>query len=460
MAISPVYANSSNQLAALKELYTDDKDYMKNIVYAKNPWLAMIPKNESPDGFAGKYIPVPLEYANPAGRSHVFANAQNQQTASSVVSFFVYAVQDYQIVTITNLLMEQTKSNAGAFVDEASRTLDNGFRNISNNMAFELFSGGTASRGSFLASSVANVAGALQLTLANPQQVVQFEVGMTLQASATDGGAALQNTPGTIDAIQLTSVNRSTGALIGTVVQGAPLTSFATGSTNFLQVLGDIGIAGASTIAGMLGLSGLAAWIAPVDPPSTDNFWGVNRSADPTRLAGIRFNASAQTISEGITSALALANREGAAPDLIIMDFVSYSTLINELGAKVQYVMLEHDEVEVAFEAIHFHSAYGKIPVLADRSCPAQTAYCLTVDSWKLRTLGKAPHILTYGMEGLEGLRVGNADALEIRIAYYGNVICSAPGYNMVPRCFEAVLVRDRGATYSADLGTSSKESY
>jgi hypothetical protein len=34
-------------------------------------------------------------------------------------------------------------------------------------------------------------------------------------------------------------------------------------------------------------------------------------------------------------------------------------------------------------------------------------------------------------MEGLEGLRVGNADALEIRIAYYGNVINSAPGYNM-----------------------------
>lgn len=54
-----------------------------------------------------------------------------------------------------------------------------------------------------------------------------------------------------------------------------------------------------------------------------------------------------------------------------------------------------------------------------------------TTDTWKARTLGKMPHILTYGMEGLEGLRVGNADALEIRIAYYGNVICSAPGYNM-----------------------------
>lgn len=366
---------------------------------------------------------------NPQGRSHSFANAQNQQTASDVVSYFVYAVQDYQLVTITNLLMEQTKSNAGAFVDEASRTLDNGFRNISNNMAFELFSGGTASRGSISAAAPTYSAPNLSFVLSNSQQVVQFEVGMTLQASATDGGAALQNTPGTIDAIQVTSVNRSTGAIVGMVVQGAPQTSFIAGS--FLQVLGDIGIGGSSTIAGMLGLSGMAAWVPAVDPPVTDNFWGVNRSADPTRLAGLRYNATFQSISEGLTNALAFGNREGASFDLIIIDFLSYSTLINELGAKVQYVQLEHDEVEVAFEAIHFHSAYGKIPVLADRSCQSQTAWCVTTDSFKLRTLGKAPHILTYGMEGLEGLRVGNADALEIRIAYYGNLICSAPGYNM-----------------------------
>jgi hypothetical protein len=429
MAIAPVYANSSNQIAALKELYVDDKDYMKNIVYSKNPWLAMIPKNESPDGFAGKYIPVPLEYGNPQGRAHTFANAQNQQTASDVISYFVYAVQDYQLVTITNLLMEQTKTNAGAFVDEASRTMDNGFRNLSNNMAFELFYGGTASRGQISSAGISYSAPNITLTLSNSQNVVQFEVGMTLQATATDGGAALQNTPGTIDAAQVISVNRGTGVIVATVVQGAPQSSWGAG--DYLQVLGDIGIGGSSTIGGMLGLSGLAAWVPVVDPPSNDNFWGVNRSADPTRLAGLRYNASAQSIAEGLTSALALANREGAAPDLIIIDFVSYSSLINELGAKVQYVQLEHDEVPVAFEAIHFHSAYGKIPVLADRSCQPMTAWCLTTDTWKFRSLGKAPHILTYGMEGLEGLRVGNADALEIRIAYYGNVICSAPGYNM-----------------------------
>ena len=301
MAIAPVYANSSNQIAALKELYVDDKDYMKNIVYSKNPWLAMIPKNESPDGFAGKYIPVPLEYGNPQGRAHTFANAQNQQTASDVISYFVYAVQDYQLVTITNLLMEQTKTNAGAFVDEASRTMDNGFRNLSNNMAFELFYGGTASRGQISAAGISYAAPNITLTLSNSQSVVQFEVGMTLQASATDGGAALQNVPGTIDAAQVISVNRGTGVIVAVVVQGAPQTSW--GANDFLQVLGDIGIGGSSTIAGMLGLSGLAAWVPFVDPPATDNFWGVNRSADVTRLGGLRFNATAFSISEGITNA-------------------------------------------------------------------------------------------------------------------------------------------------------------
>jgi hypothetical protein len=30
--MAATYANSSNQIAALKELYTDDKEYMKDLV--------------------------------------------------------------------------------------------------------------------------------------------------------------------------------------------------------------------------------------------------------------------------------------------------------------------------------------------------------------------------------------------------------------------------------------------
>lgn len=421
--MSAVYANSSNQLAALKELYTDDKDYMKDLVYKENPLFALLPKNESPDGFAGKYLPVPLEYGVPQGRSHSFSNAQNQQTATSLASFFVYVIQDYQLVTITNLLMEQTKSNAGAFVDAAKLQIDGGIRNITNNIAFELFGDGSGTRGRI--GSGTNPSGnTYVITLSNVQNIVNFEVGMTLVNYTYSAGSisAISSTQASI-----TAVDRNNGII--TVLATGSDASWTTANKG-LGIYGDI-VSGAVATGTALCLSGLAAWI-PSATPSSSLFWGVDRSADPTRLAGIRYDASALTIEEGITNALALLNREGGKPDLCIIDFASYAALVNSLSAKVQYVQIKHDEVEVAFEGITFQSAYGRVTILADRSCPPQTAYLLQMNTWKLRSLGKVPHIITYGMEGLEGLRVGNADALEIRIGYYGNLICSAPGFNAV----------------------------
>jgi hypothetical protein len=416
------YATSANQIAALKELYKDDKEYMKDLVYKENPFFALVPKDESPDGFAGKYIPVPLEYGVPEGRSHNFANAQGNQTPTQLASFFVYVIQDYQLVTITNLLMEQTKSNAGAFVDAAKLQMDGGFRNLTNNIAFELFGDGSGTRGSI--GSTVSAAPTYTITLANIQQIVNFEVGMTLVNYAYSAGviSAISATTGSV-----TAVDRANG--IVTILASGTDASWATAG-NSLGVQGDI-IAGAVNTGTSVCLAGLQAWIPAVSPLTSDSFWGVNRSADPTRLGGLRYNATSYTIEEGLTNALAFANREGAKPDLCIMDFASYAALVNSLGAKVQYVQVKHDEVEVAFDGITFQSAYGRVTVLADRSCPSQTAFVLTMSTWKLRSLGKVPHILTYGMEGLEGLRVGNADALEIRIAYYGNLICSAPGFNM-----------------------------
>lgn len=304
-----------------------------------------------------------------------------------------------------------------------------GFRNITNNIAFELFGDGTATRGiSSASSSQAGVTvGGTVLPLTNAQQIVAFEVGMLLVASSTPGGVPSSDT------VFITSVDRANGVVRGTASAATLSANWAIGTGRaYLSISGDIPATGASSTSSFLALSGLAAWLPKASPSTSDSFWGVNRSADPTRLAGCRFDASSYTIEEGITNALAFLNREGGKPDLAIMDFASYAALVNALGAKVQYVQVNHDEVEVAFEGITFQSAYGRVTILADRSCPPQTAYLLTMSTWKLRSLGKVPHILTYGMEGLEGLRVGNADALEIRIGYYGNLICSAPGWNCV----------------------------
>lgn len=267
--------------------------------------------------------------------------------------------------------MEQTKTNAGAFVDAAKLQMDGGFRNITNNIAFELFGSGTATRGVSAATSTQNgtVVGGTILPLTNAQQIVAFEVGMLLVASATDGGA-----PST-DTVLITAVDRANGIVSGTASASSLSGNWAIGSgTAFLTISGDLPTTGAANTGSFLALSGLAAWLPITTPAVNDSFWGVNRSADPTRLAGCRFNATSYTIEEGLTNALAFLNREGGKPDLCVMDFSSYASLVNALGAKVQYVQVNHDEVEVAFEGITFQSAYGRVTVLADRSCPPQTA--------------------------------------------------------------------------------------
>lgn len=420
------YASTSNQVAALKELYTGD-DFMKDLVYKKNPLLALMPKDESPSGFAGKYIPVPLVYGTPQGRSANFTNAQNNQTAPQLASFFVYRVSNYQLATITNELLEATKDNAAAFVNEAKLVMDTAFRNISNDLALDMYKSGTGTRGQISSITKSGSDNTMYFTLSNIPDVVNFEVGMFLVASSTDGGA-----PST-DTMYVTKVNRVTGRIDGT--SSTALASnidakFA--ASGYLTVQGDISTSGASNIGSMSKLSGLAAWIPSSDPSNGENFWGVDRSVDPTRLAGIRFDGSSETIEEAIIDAAALVAREGGQPDMCFINFASYAALEKSLGAKVQYVDVKHDEANIAFSAIRIHSPYGPISVIPDRNCPSKKAYLLELSTFKLRSLGKAPHILTYGLEGLEGLRVGNADALEIRIGYYANLICSAPGWNCV----------------------------
>jgi hypothetical protein len=432
------YATAANQVAALKELYPND-EYMKDLVYKKNPAYALIPKDESPSGMAGKYLPVPLIYGTPQGRSKTFSNAQNNQTAPYLASFFVYRASNFQLVTITNELLEATKDDMAAFVDEAKLNMDTGFRNIGNDLALDLFQGcsATGARGSYGAAGGSGSISTGVITLDSPSSVVNFEVGMTLVSYSVSGTTPTQSTGAALGYV--IRVNRSAGTVTVSATAGGAAGTPANWSTSFpyIAVQGDInfvsgGLSPSANGAGALQITGFGAWIPLTAPTSGDSFWGVDRSVDPTRLGGVRFDGSSESIEEALIDASGLVAREGGQPDMCFMNFTSYQALEKSLGAKVQYVDVHHDEADIAFAGIRIHAPYGPITVIPDRNCPAQTAYLIQMDTWKLRSLGKAPHVLTYGMEGLQGVRVGTADALEIRIGYYGNLVCCAPGWNAV----------------------------
>lgn len=362
----------------------------------------------------------------PQGRSATFSNAQNNQTAPALASFFVYRVSNYQIATITNELLEATKDNAGAFIDEAKLVMDTAFRNISNDLALDLYSDGSGARGQISAINSGVI------TLSDASSVVNFEVGMALVSYSVSGSTYTQSTGAASGYV--IAVNRYAGTITVSASAGGVAGTPTNWSTSFpmLGVEGDVAFGALSATTSFKKVSGLGAWFPQTAPSSSDSFWGVNRSVDSRMYGVIAQNTSNETIEEALIDAASLVAREGGQPDMCFMNFASYAALEKSLGSKVQYVDVRHDEADIAFAGLKIHAPYGPITVIPDRNCPSRTAYLLQMDTLKFRSLGKAPHILTYGLEGLEGLRVGNADALEIRIGYYGNLVCNAPVWNCV----------------------------
>lgn len=398
------YLDLSSMNAALKELY--DGQVVENLVYADNPTLALLKKNTD---FGGKYKPIPIINGVSQGRSSVFANAQGNQTPVQIQSFLLTRTSDYSIATIDNQTMLASRTDKMSFLEGAKIVIDGAIRSATNSLSSALFRSGTGSIGQISGSVSTGV-----ITLVNAPDVVQFEIGMTLQANASDGGATPRSALGYVIA-----VNRQAGTVtVSTSQGGAAATPSGWSGNDFLLVQGDNNAK----------LKGLAAWIPGSAPASTDNFFGVNRSVDTVRLAGLPYSGSSQSIEEALIDSSALLAREGGKPDVFVTNFASYSALEKALGAKVQYVDMKAN-AEIAFRGIMVNGANSMIRVYPDRFCQATTGYLLQMSTWTLEGLGDCPQILRYG-DGLEMLRVFNADAGEVRVGYYAQLACNAPGWN------------------------------
>lgn len=397
------YLDLTAMNAALKELY--DGQVVENLVYSDNPFLAMIKKNTD---FGGKYKPIPIITGASQGRSATFANAQGNQSAVQIESFLLTRVSDYSIATIDNQTMLASATDKMSFLEGSKMVIDGAIRSITLSLASAMFRSGTGSVG-----QIGSISSGV-ITLLDPNSVVQFEVNQTIQANATDGGtprAALG---------YITKVDRSSGLLTvsATAQGGSAGTPSGWTTSDFLVVQGDNNAK----------IKGLAAWLPATAPTTGDNFFGVDRSIDTVRLAGVRYDGSAQSIEEALIDASSLLAREGGKPDVAIMSYASYSALEKALGSRVQYVDAK-GPANIAFRGIMVNGAASMIKCFPDRNCPSQICYLLQMDSWALESLGDAPQILRYG-DGLEMLRVYNADAGEVRVGYYAQLRTNAPGWN------------------------------
>lgn len=391
--------------AALKVQYPDLA--VKLAAYKNNPLLALLPKRE---GGGGKSIVYPIHYGAPQGRSATYTTAGTNAYASTVTDLSVVRVSNYARADIDGQTIEASRGDAMAFMSAAKLEVDGALYTLTRDLACDIYHSGSGLRGRFST----NAAG--KLTLSNLNDVVNFEVGMELVATTTEFSSSVTGR-GTI-----TSINRDTGVIsTNNTVTFPPATD-----RPYLHVRGDVG--SAKAVASRLKLCGLEAWIPSSAPAASEAFWGIDRSKDPTRLAGLRVTGTGQTVEEALIKGGWSLFREGAEPDICVLNPAHMADLDKVLAGRGRYQMLTSPDAPISFEAVTLRTPGGNLNVLADPNCPSGVAYMLRRDSWALDTIGAAPKILMH--DGQRVLRNANTDSVRVNCGYYGNLVCFNPGQN------------------------------
>lgn len=386
--------------AALKTHYTNDR--IENMVYSDNPLLAMLPKMEQ---FGGDSLPIPIIYGNPQGRSSTFTTAQANKGSSQLQKFVLTRAKDYSLASIDNETIEASEGNANAFMSAATTEIDGAFQSITRSLAIALYGSGSGSIGSVANSLFATTV----LDLNEIEDITNFEVGMKLVVSASDGGGSVR-----AGSLTVVGVDRDLGKVTTSVNLSTGIAAIA--QNDFIFVEGDYDKK----------IKGLRAWL-PDSAPSATPFFSVDRTKDVTRLGGIRFDGSALPIEEALVAAASRVARESGKPTQCFLSYSKFSDLEKALGSKVQYVDLKVN-AEIGFRGILINGPRGVIQVVPDQNCPNSRAFMLQMDVWKLYSLGKCPKILD--SDGLKMLRESSADAVEVRVGYYAQLGCRAPGWN------------------------------
>jgi hypothetical protein len=393
--------------AVLKELYAGQA--VQDLAYdaSARPLLTMLKKRTD---FGGVNMPLPVIYDDVQGRSYTFSKAQANISGGSMIQFALDVTQNYSLAQITTDALLRSRNDKGAFLNGLKFAVDSAINRLSNDIESALFRDGTGAIGVIASLSGGNKT----VTLENTEDVVNFAVGQKVVAADTKASALRSSTAGTVS-----GVDRDAGTVTFSLTLPATFDGYV---GDYLFTEGDYDSASDKNK-----IYGLDAWIPSTAPTSGDSFFGVDRSADPTRLAGVRYTGSSAAIEESIVGAAARLGREcGAIPDTALMSFTTFRRLVNEVGSKVQRDA--GGKATMGFQSLQVYGPRGVVNCVPCTFCQEDVIWLLTSKSWVLVSMGDAVQVLE--QDGNRILRVSSSDALEVRVASYSQLGCSAPGWN------------------------------
>lgn len=401
-------ATVTNLQYILKTKY--DQKKLNIMTYADDPLLGLIRKDTN---FGGNNARISLRYGSPQGGSLTFANASANTTSSSDVGFLLTRAKDYHISGITGEALLAGEGNENTILQSVKGEMDGATRMIKRSLEIGVYGNGGGARGQISAGSTV---GNPTITLSDITQIVNFEVGMKVAASSADGTSGALRNAGATDTI--TACDRDAGTLTTTTAWTTGIAAVA--ASDYLFRDGDFGAH----------IKGLAAWLPTTAPSGGDSFFGVDRSVDTTRLAGVRFTGGGAPREQTAIKCLARLKREGGKPDILLMNLEEWAQLALSLGARATVDMVKSSDGIFGFDALKIVGPAGAVKVVGSINVPNGKFYMLQLDTWVLKSIKGCPHL--DDSDGNKMLRNSASDGYSWRLRYYAQIGCEAPGFNAV----------------------------
>lgn len=389
-----------------KRLYPDGID---EIFYKESPAWGMVRKWKS---FTNEAKFLVWKFGTGGGASVSFPEAQAGKGVSSFKRPLITRTKEYALASMDGEMLDATSGNPEALAETFQVAMDDALYNMQRSLGFSMFRNGGGARAQLAASS--SGVGTTTITLTSTSSMQGLEKGMWVNASATDG------TSGSVLAGR---------ALITAVDRGArTLTTSAAWNTLIPGITDSYYIFRAGDFGGTI--KGFQAWVPDAAPSPGENFFGIDRSSD-TRLHGLRYAPSTGNIEEVLVDASAIAQDNGSKPDLVILNPLDMANLVKQLGSKrtIPIDARSADKPTIGYRGVMLNGASGSVTVLSDPMCQRYKAWMLTQDTWEIWSLGEVPRVLN--RDGQESLREASADADELRVGGYLQMVCLNPNANV-----------------------------
>ncbi len=392
---------------------------IENLVAYDKPTLGAIKRSDELTGSVTN-MPISTDVGQGFGTTLDTANTEAAATSTSGVLFAITRAKYYAVCTIDVETMMAMRNDEGAFFKARERQVEEKMESLGQQLENALWSDGSGSLGQL----AADPGTATSFTLAQPADAIKFHVGQMVLFYDNDGTGGA---PGTVRAggsRTISNIDEDTGTITVTAALDAALDA------------SDHVVRGNSSGSDLnLLIKGIPAWI-PRSTPTSALFFNVNRltaGGSVQKVAGHR-QAWQGSIEETVKKLDAKVRRVSPTkPKTLWLSYSNFNRLDLELGAR-GYRMEDGGEGKFGRPSLMMTTPGGGVIVKAGPYVPEDGGWLLNMDSWKLCTLGPAPHLADE--DGLTALRLpastasNGGDAIEIRWRYFAQLVCTMPYSN------------------------------